>query len=458
MNKLDKLALLNIMPSSISGDTEVQNIARTLDSKLQPLAKDINMVLLLPNLDILPEAVIDEMAYQYHVDFYTPDLELETKRRLVRQSIDWHRHKGTAAAVEGIVKAITGEDAQVREWYNYDGQPYYFKVDVLLSKNYSEALKQRVLEAIKTVKNTRSHLEKLIFYKEPLKQNPLFLNAGGPVTTVIIDLSTTTQIKHVVYDLGLNASNKAETITHSETITETVTRPVFDGATLPKMSLNKAGKKYETDGIATTQGADLLNSAALDANSQTIKKTVTTTEKLLKAFYTLNRIGQQRREMVDVGQDKTLEETLYTGPLCNGAGILVEITPVTTTKTTIEHVYTGGRLNARQKRPTLNNGRKERRTKTQSTTTLNCKKTLMGGATLGGRMLLNKANSKTTRRTVHFEEWRETTKTKGASLVNSTKHSSYIETIVHPAYEVRKTYPPKQHLLNGKQLLGYITL
>ena len=101
------------LPSSISQDRTVQNICDAIGLKLQELNRQAELVLLLPRLDELSETLIDELAWQYHVDFYDSSADITKKRALVKQAIAWHRRKGTPAVVEELCTTVF-QSAQVR--------------------------------------------------------------------------------------------------------------------------------------------------------------------------------------------------------------------------------------------------------------------------------------------------------------------------------------------------------
>lgn len=149
---------LDLIPPSISGDEQVQAISTAVTPQLQEVSQEIRECILLARIDKLPEPVIDLMAWQWHVDFYEPELTLDQKRALVKTAIDAHRHKGTAYAVELVVKAILN-DGVVQEWFEYGGQPYYFRVIKINGQMPDADIYIRLKKAIDTVKNTRSWLE-----------------------------------------------------------------------------------------------------------------------------------------------------------------------------------------------------------------------------------------------------------------------------------------------------------
>lgn len=165
MVKLNSDSLKESLPESISGDKEIQAIAIAIQEQRQAIQKQSSLILLLPRLDELSETLVDELAWEYHVDFYRPELPLEKKRSLVRQAIAWHRIKGTPAAVESMCSAVF-QSASVEENWQYGGKPYHFKVKVIKEAVPDTTVIDMLVDAINSTKNTRSWLDEIGFYRE----------------------------------------------------------------------------------------------------------------------------------------------------------------------------------------------------------------------------------------------------------------------------------------------------
>ena len=159
---LKSVSLLDILPSNLLEDPQVSAAAKALDAELQAVTKATAETLHLPRLDELPETVVDLLAWQWHVDFYEPlDMSIETKRRLIRESIAWHKIKGTPAAVEKVLSAAFA-NAHVEEWYEYGGEPGYFRVTI--EDVTTDPEKQaNIRAAIYSAKNERSWLDALLY-------------------------------------------------------------------------------------------------------------------------------------------------------------------------------------------------------------------------------------------------------------------------------------------------------
>lgn len=162
MIELKDISMLDILPPNLLTDKKIRVITEALDAELHEITKCIKRCQLYSRIDELPGEVIDLLAWQFHVDFYEPiGMDIKTKRKLVKESIAWHRIKGTPAAVEMMLSSTFGRSAKVSEWYEYGGEPYHFKVSVK-TKNFPtmESLglaRQGVLAA----KNTRSVLDSI---------------------------------------------------------------------------------------------------------------------------------------------------------------------------------------------------------------------------------------------------------------------------------------------------------
>ncbi|GAA0206113.1 phage tail protein I [Selenomonas dianae] len=162
---LQSVSLLDILPPNLLADKQIYVAARALDDELQKITEATRNALLLPRLDELSEEIIDLLAWQWHVDFYEPSMSIDVKRQLVRESIAWHRIKGTKDAVEKMVQTVFSGGI-VTEWFEYGGEPYHFRIDVLNAPNMTAENMGRLLAVVNASKNTRSWLDELRFRRE----------------------------------------------------------------------------------------------------------------------------------------------------------------------------------------------------------------------------------------------------------------------------------------------------
>ena len=161
MIDLDNVSILNILPPNLAEDENVRVAASAFDEVLRSIIEKVPSVSIYPRInEIIDSALLDLLAWQFHVDFYDADMPVDLKRVLVRRSLEWHLRKGTPSAVEEVVAAVFS-DAVVTEWYEYGGEPGFFRVETETPLQ-SDKQYEDILNAIFSVKNTRSWLEFII--------------------------------------------------------------------------------------------------------------------------------------------------------------------------------------------------------------------------------------------------------------------------------------------------------
>lgn len=175
MINLTDLVMTSLLPSSLKNDPFIVALAEAVEMELKEAYREAEAISDLSNVDNLPEELLDYLAYQKHVDFYDTSYPIEVKRKLVKESIHSHRLKGTPAAIEQLIDTIFG-DGQVKEWFDYDGDPYNFIVETSNQSATNERAHE-FIKAISTVKNVRSNLEKVVL----LSSEQMKLYWGGVV-------------------------------------------------------------------------------------------------------------------------------------------------------------------------------------------------------------------------------------------------------------------------------------
>jgi Phage tail protein (Tail_P2_I) len=155
---------LDIAPSSITVDPQVQSACEAIDPELlaiyECMAAVPGGILFWPFADMQDEIMTDVIAWEMHVDVWAGwdgDLSLEEKRTLINESIHWHQKLGTKWIVERMLRTVF-RTGYIQEWYEYGGRPYYFRVIIDEPIGTPERL-QRVYDAIIAVKNVRSWWE-----------------------------------------------------------------------------------------------------------------------------------------------------------------------------------------------------------------------------------------------------------------------------------------------------------
>lgn len=157
---------LDILPEALRKEPEIQAASFALHKTAEILLDKIDRAMVYAGIDILPEEIIDLLAEEFRAQYYDGTMSLQKKREAVKHAMQWYKKAGTLSAVHELVEFMYGEH-KVHEWYQYDGRPYTFRVeimgiDVLITDEGMESF----LSALQKVKNTRSLLEAIIFHRE----------------------------------------------------------------------------------------------------------------------------------------------------------------------------------------------------------------------------------------------------------------------------------------------------
>jgi len=156
--------LLRTLPDVLRNDKNMLALATAIANELSILSEETALATIYANINTLPEHVLDVLATDFKVDWWSYDYTLEEKRRTLLDSWYVHRHLGTASAVERALSAIY-EGSEVVEWFEYGGKPYHFKLTIPVSETELEPAKHStVLRLIDYYKNLRSVLDDVEYY------------------------------------------------------------------------------------------------------------------------------------------------------------------------------------------------------------------------------------------------------------------------------------------------------
>lgn len=144
---------------------ELQHLVDTFDTSFEELKNRIINVLIYPRIDeIEDESILDLLAWQFHIEGYEQAQTIQEKRNLIKKAIELHRYKGTPYAIKRVFQALNLE-AEISEWFDYNGDPYRFKV-LVKSIIQDEDTYIRLTKLINEYKNVRSWLDSIGFHRE----------------------------------------------------------------------------------------------------------------------------------------------------------------------------------------------------------------------------------------------------------------------------------------------------
>lgn len=121
------------------------------------------------DIDNLPEEILDHLAVEWRAMYYTQDLDIDTKRTIIKNTLIWYMGFGTAGTMEELMKVIFGVGSVVENW-EFDDEPigpYLFDV---LTDAPDQLVTWDIINYVATmvnkIKNARSHLRRIGFNRK----------------------------------------------------------------------------------------------------------------------------------------------------------------------------------------------------------------------------------------------------------------------------------------------------
>ena len=156
--------LLRALPDALRNDENMLALATTIANELSVLSAETALSTIYANINTLPEEVLDRLAKDFKVDWWSADYSLEEKRRTLETSWFVRRRLGTKSAVVRALSAIY-EDSEVVEWFDYDGEPYHFKIIIPTDEVAIDPAKHNTaLRLINFYKNLRSVMDDVEYH------------------------------------------------------------------------------------------------------------------------------------------------------------------------------------------------------------------------------------------------------------------------------------------------------
>lgn len=152
------------LPTALQRDPKMKALAKAMTDQLLNVSGIIDNVLIYSRIDELPEALVDILAYDMHVDWYDYSYPVETKRELLKNSVKIHKKMGTVYAVEKALGAIF-PDSAVEEWFEYGGEPHHFQIICDTTNNRIAASYREIVNAVKMYKRLSSHMDGVVYQK-----------------------------------------------------------------------------------------------------------------------------------------------------------------------------------------------------------------------------------------------------------------------------------------------------
>lgn len=339
-----------------------------------------------------------------------------------------------------------------------------------------------------------------------LKWGRLFLlNSSGGIDYLVTPEKKWTEEKtYYIFDLGLNAAGATETVTTQEKKAAQHTSYTFpSGTTNGRLRLNDGAYSSEKKDIGwnvtqswlvfsgsrmNSRASPRLNDSPVQTKSKTVHvadwrevvnrhgnalnaagggtrknwttESVTTKKekRFVKPLYTTNCIGTITSQREDIGKDIQLEEVIFSGSCTNSGKPQHKETQTKKVASLSYTLFAGSRLNGKSG-VTMNRADPQEESRTEEAVITVKSSTFLSG-TLNGRLRTNGGKPGHITRIVHIPIWRDVITRHGGTILNAARHTKKSKTITHviPAKTEKRFNSTRGTLLNGKAVMGYLTI
>lgn len=163
MIRLQDSNITDILPEKFKADPKNIALGYALSNATKRLIEYEKKTSVYACIDAASDSVLDMLAAELDTQYYDGSLDIDAKRKLVKNTLIWHMTSGTPAAVEELVAAVFGE-GEVKEWFEYGDDPFYFKI--ITNAMMTEHMSEQFTEMLDRVKNTRSHIRAIEIHRE----------------------------------------------------------------------------------------------------------------------------------------------------------------------------------------------------------------------------------------------------------------------------------------------------
>lgn len=149
--------LLEVIPPNLVQNDVDHRIIEAIGNQEAKFFLKVDNSIIGDNLEGQPDEVIWHLLWENHLIKNSEGLALAKSKKeradLIRSAVELHRSKGTPYAIERALEVV-GVDGHNEEWFEFDGEPYHFWVELSLGQKLSDL--DLIREMIMEYKNERS--------------------------------------------------------------------------------------------------------------------------------------------------------------------------------------------------------------------------------------------------------------------------------------------------------------
>ncbi|MDD3139623.1 MAG: phage tail protein I [Lachnospiraceae bacterium] len=125
--KISNCELIRLLPNFMKIDKTDKSLSESMDIAIKQIAEKIPLLSVWDQIDNMTSSQLDELAWELHIPWYDNTASTDIKRQIIKDSDNVNAHLGTKWAVERVANTYF-DSAEIVEWFQYDGEPFHFKV------------------------------------------------------------------------------------------------------------------------------------------------------------------------------------------------------------------------------------------------------------------------------------------------------------------------------------------
>ena len=150
--------LIDLMPDSLRKQQEIRWICAAVQPEIDEIAEIITTKILFTKLDKLDDLTLDYLLVECGIANSIETVFIKTRQdkiNFIQNYIQLKKLKGTKKGIKYAL-GVLGLSAEIAEWFEYGGDPYWFRIMVNDSGDLSEERLKLIRAFINAYKNTRS--------------------------------------------------------------------------------------------------------------------------------------------------------------------------------------------------------------------------------------------------------------------------------------------------------------
>lgn len=160
MTSLRDAQVTQALPHILAKEPWAQAMAYAVNRQMARMLTYAEGTMVLANVDKMPDAILDILAKELRLPYYNPDYTTPVKRELVKGALQYWATAGTVESLTKILTNIFG-DAEIEEWFEYGGEPGYFRI-LTTNPNVSGETLEQFRKTAQDVKRLSAWLEEVL--------------------------------------------------------------------------------------------------------------------------------------------------------------------------------------------------------------------------------------------------------------------------------------------------------